>query len=362
MGKYISFVGKVKDFGLKKTCMLAYDVFMKKIDVAFNRTNLLFRPTWIQLEPTTKCNLRCKFCVSPVWDRRGMDMSFEDFKKIIDQFPYLVDILLQGVGEPLLCKDYIKMIKYCKSRNIRVTSTTNATLLDREMSRKIIDSGIDIFVVSIDGASKETFEGIRIGADYDKVLKNIKGFVEIRGNRKKPEIHISFTGNMENISELPDILKLAKELGVDGVDMQGIHFWNDENLKEKRNDDTLVHNIGEVKRIVNESIPLAKELCIELNVLGTGNRKGPYSDCDLRLHADPKLCQKKFKSLFVTVDGFVTICAAHPDPRQMNYGNLLKEDFDTIWNSPQYVELRKRHLKGDIPKQCRTCSGPTIIR
>ncbi len=136
MGVY-SRLEKARNIGLKKSMLVGYNLFLRKIDMSLKRTALLSRPTSLQLECTTKCNLRCMMCDSPIWDRRGMDMKFSDFKKIIDQFPFLVSVNLQGMGEPLLNKDLFKMITYCKSKKIMVLFTTNATLLDETMAKKI---------------------------------------------------------------------------------------------------------------------------------------------------------------------------------------------------------------------------------
>jgi|Deesub1362B_J571_1020462.scaffolds.fasta_scaffold15116_2 MoaA/NifB/PqqE/SkfB family radical SAM enzyme len=145
MPKYPKFE-KIREIGFKKSILVSYNMLLKKIDKIQKRTSLLSRPISLQIEPTTKCNLKCTFCESPLWDRRGMDMSFSDFKKIIDQFPYLVTLLLQGIGEPLLCKDFFKMIEYCKLKKIIVGITTNGMLMNEEIAKKLVDSKIDYVI------------------------------------------------------------------------------------------------------------------------------------------------------------------------------------------------------------------------
>ena len=359
MPKYTK-LEKARYSGYKKGMLVLFNLFLKKIDKRQKRSALLSRPITLQLEPTTKCNLRCPFCESPLWDRRGMDMSFSDFKKIIDQFPFLVTLLLQGIGEPLLCKDFFKMIEYCKRKRIIVGITTNGTLIDEEMAKKLVDYEIDYLIISIDGATAETFEKIRLGAKFEQVTGNVENLIKIRGNRKKPMLVFLFTGTKDNIRELPQVVRLVKDLGVDRMEAQDTHFWGDKELKERINDNTLRQEIANAREFVNEAMLKAKDLDIPFTWLGTGGRKSLYSDNELQLHADQRLCQMPFRSCFITVDGYVTTCACTPDPRKFNFGNLLEQDFKAIWNSPQYVALRKARMDGKIPDYCKMCTVPNL--
>lgn len=351
---------KIQYFGLRKSLMLLFNLLLRKIDKIQNRTTLLSKPIALQLEPTTKCNLRCSFCESIIWDRKGMDMKFIDFKKIIDQFPYLMILLLQGIGEPLMCKDFFKMVSYSKSKRIITGITTNATLLDENIAKKIVKSELDYLIISMDGATSETFERIRVGAKFDQVIKNIRNLVDIRGNLIRPMIYFHFTGTNENIHELPLVVKMAKDIGIEGVEMQDTHFWGDVKLKERIEKETLRQDIDTTKKMVNNAIITAKEVGIQLDLLGTGNRSALYSESDLQLHGDQRLCQKVFRSFFVTVDGYVTTCACYPDPRKQNFGNLLKDDLNSIWNSPGYIAFRKARQKGNIPEYCNMCTVPHL--
>ena len=340
---------KARYIGYKKSLLVSFNGFLKKIDKMQKRTSLLSRPISLQFEPTTKCNLRCPLCESSLWGRRGMDMQFSDFKKIIDQFPFLVTLLLQGIGEPLLAKNFFKMIEYCKQKRIIVGITTNGTLIDEQMAKKLVDYEIDYMIISIDGATAETFERIKVGAKFEQVIGNTINLVKARGNRKKPMILFHFTGTNDNIHELPTVVKLAKYIGVDVVEAQDTHFWGDEELKERINDKTLRHEIAYARKYVNEAMIEAKKVGIPFDWLGTGGRKSLYSEDELQLHAEQRLCQKVFRSCFISVDGYVTTCACCPDPRKLNFGNALEQDFNTIWNSPKYVALRKARLEGKIP-------------
>lgn len=355
---YYPLIYRARYVGLTKSLRTAYNLGLKKIDTAFNRTNLLSKPMSLQIEPTTKCNLRCKFCISPIWNRRGMDMSIGDFRRIINQFPFLEEILLQGIGEPLMCDDLFEMLDLCREKRILVTITTNGTLMNNPLAERLVNTELKTIVISLDAATKDTFERVREGARFDEVLKNIRNLIRVKRGRKLPYVVINFTASLENIHELPDAVRLAKDLGVDGVETWGVHFWADKSLKELHSDKILDNNIQEGKKFLNEAISVAEELGIPLTLTGSGNRRTPFLESDTQLHADQRMCRKVFKSCFITVDGFVTTCADSPNPEKMNFGNLLKEDFSGIWNNPKYIGMRKSRLKGKIPDQCVYCTGP----
>ena len=66
----------------------------------------------MEIEVTTRCNLKCIICEHTYWDEPNRDMSFEQFKGIVDQFPKLKWIGLTGIGESFINKDFMKMLRY----------------------------------------------------------------------------------------------------------------------------------------------------------------------------------------------------------------------------------------------------------
>lgn len=348
---------KLAELGIVKGSKVAYNLFLKEIDKRLNRCSLFFQPTGLQLEPTTRCNLKCKFCISSGWDRRGKDMNIAEFKKIIDQFPYLVSLLLQGVGEPLLCKDYFKMINYCKKNRIIVGAATNGTLLNTKNINRLIESKIDHIEISIDGSNAETHEKSKIGSNFNQIIDNIKQFLSMRGNLKTPKIKFIFTASDENIHELPSVLDLAKKIGVDGVTANSVHSWGHmqhyANIKEA----ALQNNYINSKKILKVAMIKSNEINVPLTWCGSGDGSWLYTDVN-RTHDDPKKCQYIFRSCFITVDGYVKPCPISPDPEYNNMGNVLDEEFKDIWNNEKYVLMRKNFIKGNLPDTCFTCTIP----
>ena len=131
-------------------------------------------PKKLYVEPTMKCNLNCKMCVRNVLSEKIGNMSLETYKRLLDVFSDLSLLNLSGYGEPLLNKDIFTMIKLAKanlSEDATVACNTNATQISEKVAEKLVQSGIDKIVVSMDGAHPETFEKIR---GWGKFLSSIK--------------------------------------------------------------------------------------------------------------------------------------------------------------------------------------------
>jgi radical SAM protein with 4Fe4S-binding SPASM domain len=155
-------------------------------------------PLHLDIEASCLCNLRCPFCATNYEPIGGKGvMSFETFRKIIDEGAAngLCAIKLNsgGRGEPLLNKAVPEMVAYAKKKGIMdVYFNTNATLLTKEVSRRIIDAGLDRISISFEGYTPETYEKYRIGSSFKKVVDNIKGLVNMRNEMevKNPLVRI----------------------------------------------------------------------------------------------------------------------------------------------------------------------------
>lgn len=155
-------------------------------------------PLHLDIEASCSCNLRCSFCATQYDPVKGKGfMSFDTFKKIINEGTECGLCALKmnsgNRGEPLLNKSLPQMIAYAKSKGIGdVYFNTNATLLTADVSKSIIEAGLDRISISFEGTTAKVYEKYRVGADFKKVIKNIKDFVKIRDELKfgKPLLRV----------------------------------------------------------------------------------------------------------------------------------------------------------------------------
>ncbi|GAI28295.1 unnamed protein product, partial [marine sediment metagenome] len=164
------------------------------LNYILKKSNCNYMPIRLWVEITSRCNLKCRLCVNKdIPPSLKGDMDFDLYKKIINEATGSVyDINLFHRGEPLLHPKLIPIISYAKSRGIKTRIHTNATLLNPELSKKIILSGLDLISFSFDGYTEKTYEKNRIGASYEKSLNNIIDFLRIKKELKSKKPLLNF--------------------------------------------------------------------------------------------------------------------------------------------------------------------------
>src|SRR4051794_20035265 len=195
-------------------------------------------PRRIQLEVTAACNLRCRMCLvryRPTIDRVTGSLAWDTFCDIIDHNPQLEELVLQGLGEPLLAPRLVEMVAHAAGRGIRVGFNTNGTLLTRAKASALIDAGLDWLHVSLDGATAETYESIRDGASFVKVTSNIAQLVALKRKHRsdRPHLQLVFVAMKRNVEELPELVRLAAAWEVEAVWVQNLsHSFEDTGNQE----------------------------------------------------------------------------------------------------------------------------------
>lgn len=201
-------------FGLQPGAKFRLENGGNRIQMHRPVTNL----TKIYIEPTDQCNISCRTCIRNGWDESLGRMSEETFERILDgvqKISPMPTIFFGGLGEPLFHKQTVEWIARAKAIGTQVELITNGTLLTEKRSRQLIEAGLDIIWVSIDGATPESYADVRLGAQLPKVLANLSRFRKMRpgGHYPRPEIGIAFVAMARNIDDLPEVLRLGRSLG-----------------------------------------------------------------------------------------------------------------------------------------------------
>ena len=204
-------------------------------------SNLKFLKYPIQLdfELNSSCNMKCPMCPisaeSPKGKGKKTWFDFEFFKETLE---YSVKhgtkaIKLNYINEPLIRNDLIKFIEFAKKIGVLdIYFSTNGLLLNEEISKKLILSGLTRIQISIDATTQETYDKVRPGGDYNKIVKNVHNFIKLRENLNNnlPLVRVNFVKTELNHKELNDFINLWK----DKVDMIGIQeFVNLQKFQKK---------------------------------------------------------------------------------------------------------------------------------
>ncbi len=288
-------------------------------------------PTHLQIEPSNECNLRCPLCHIVTDNKPRGYLELDGFKKIIDQVgDYLLFLHFWGWGEPFLNKDFYSMIGYAGSKGIQIISSTNGHFFkNTENIDRLIDSGLDVLIVALDGHNAETYEIYRQKGDFDKVVSGIKNLLKRRKERgqSQPRINLRMLVTNDNEDQVEDMKAFAKELGVDIFSLKTICSFDN----EKRWQSLLPRN-PTYRRFRYDS---------EGNPVKIQNP-----------------CKKPWNHPCVYRDGTIVPCDYHTG-EEFNLGNMFQKgnNFKSIWFGSSFQKFRKQFIKQQKnDSRCMTCS------
>lgn len=288
------------------------------------------KPLGISIEPTTSCNLRCPECPSGLrsFSRPTGMLDKVVYEELINQVaPYVSYLTLYFQGEPYLNPHFLEFVKYASEKNIFTATSTNAHYFDEEISRKTVLSGLDKLIISIDGTDQNTYEKYRVGGNLDKVIQGIKRLIKWKRKlkSKRPTIVLQFLVFKSNQHQLNKIKELAKQLGVDKLNIKTAQIYNFESK--------------------NDIIPNNSKYSRYKKVNGTYTIDNTMSNN----------CWRMWSSCVITWDGKMVPCCFDKDAQNV-LGNVYKKKFIRIWKSEAQQEFRKKILKSrkdiDICKNC----------
>ena len=303
------------------------------ISLTLKQNKILGKPINITIEPTNVCNAQCPICETgaSILKRRKKFLSFQDFKIIIDKiYKHTNTLMYYFMGEPFLNKEWVKQIKYAKSKGIPfITTCTNGDV--DGIPEGIIESGIDFVSFQIGGMTQKTHEIYRVNTDLGNIKRNILRTLELkRKYNSKVHIEVGFIVMKHNEHEINAFIDWCKTIGVDSYNIIAPCVRNIEQ--------------GRVFLPNNRSYWIYDYDSFEQGKLCRIN--SPKNDC-------PWI----YYSFVVLVNGDVIPCCHDP---QGNYvmGNLIRENLEDIWNNPKFVEFRKKiHTNQKNIEMCRLCSG-----
>lgn len=323
---------------------------------AYNRA----MPVHLTLETTMTCNMRCIMCQvyrSPDAIQRAQVaspvMPLELLEGLAEEaFPTAREMTPTVMGEPLLTPYLPRVLGLVSQYSMKMNLVTSGMYLTREMSERLMPHLLKI-KVSFDGATKPTFEGIRRGAEFERVVSNVRQFNRARerlSRDERPILALQVTLMRKNIEELPHIVELASNLGVDEV--IGLHVYVFD--RELEHQSLLRH-----RELANAFIRSAAERGKQLGVAthfptlfaGEIGRERPCAGQPSS--GRPRLCKFLWREVWVSHTGDVTPCCV-PDRPVM--GNLHNSSLAEIWNNALYREMRGRLATDDPFVCCRHCS------
>ncbi len=292
--------------------LVRYFIYRYKFNIYPKLRKVDKYPPVIQIEPTSICNYRCIMCYQADKSFSNKSngfmghMKFETFKQCIDELEGNVEaITFASRGEPTLNKDFIKMLEYSNGKFLALKLNTNASMLDEKLIHLLLSSDLQTIVFSIDAKDKESYEKIRVNGKFDKVIKNLELFNNIRD---------------KNYNRTDKVVRIS-----------GVRINQDQNIEEMKK------KWGGIADLIAFTNYVPWESSYENQI---NNIKEP--------------CSELWSRLFVWQDGKVNPCD-YDYKSKLSKWNIKTNLITEIWNSKEYEYLRYCHLN-NLRKNLDPCN------
>lgn len=294
-------------------------------------------PTQIDVEPTVRCNLRCPFCQHSFWRRSAPDMALDLFKKILDSFPSLERIKLQGIGEPLLHPGIASLITEAARRDIRTFLFSNGTAFSGETVDAIFSSGLGELSISCDHFDPDVLENLRPGLVFEEYRSGVRRALAVASSCGA-QVQAWALLTKPLAGRLRDFLSFVRDLGFERLTFQTtLTSWGDSVAMGPFT--VSGREIDECRASAGSVAPSG--LAVEFAATNLFSRERP--------------CPWPFYYSFISCDGFVQPCCIIADPHRLTFGNIRRKSFSAIWNSRPAYRLRKSITECTVGEMCKGC-------
>ena len=296
-------------------------------------------PLQIDVEPTIRCSLGCRFCQRTFWNRRAEDMPLEFFVRLLDSLPGLERIKLQGMGEPLLHPRLADMVREATRRNIATQIYTNGTALREDTVRALYDNGLGELTISCDHDDPEVLKTLRPGLDLATYVRGVATALSLaRNGGVRVRAWSLLTRPLAQ--DFDRFVVFVKNLGFSRLSLQNtLTSWGAEVDMAP-----FIPSQRDIAVCRSAAASLTSDSLV-IDVVET-NKFSPKSPCLWPFHYS-----------FVSCDGFVQPCCIMSNPGRFSLGKLAEKPFAAHWNALPMLRLRTRIAKGALPDFCKGCYG-----
>ena len=289
------------------------------------------RPVFLSVEPADFCQLRCPQC--PVGMAARNKGALVEDKVVFDTLTELKKSLIQVIfyfqGEPLLNPRLNEYIRFAHEAGIYTSTSTNAMLLNSENARKLVESGLDKLIVSVDGATQEVYEQYRKGGRLERALEGIRFVQEWKqklGSRT-PFVEMQFIVFGTNEHQIGEVKRLAKSSGADSLTLKTAQIYDFESPNP------LHTSLSRYSRYRKQSD-------------GSYVLKNPLKN----------RCRRVISGAVLNVKGEVLPCCFDKGS-EFSYGSVTDADFMTLWQNKKATDFRKAvYTNRKQFEMCRNCT------
>lgn len=287
-------------------------------------------PVSLSIEPTNHCNLNCPECPaakSKSFRQRGF-ISDEMYYRIIDENArHTWHLMLYFQGEPFLHPSLNDFISYAVKKRIYTVTSTNGHYINHEMAGRIVTSGLHEIIVSMDGATQESYRKYRKNGSLSRVIAAIDYLQEWKRkmHRVYPLVHLQFLVFSHNEHEMEAMRSFSRMYHIDKLTFKSAQINSPANIRN------MLPENPKYRRYQNP--------------------KGNIQEKKLK-----NQCKRLWTAPVITYNGLVLPCCFDKHARHA-FGNIAGEPLQNLWQSPQFHAFRKMLLtnRKKIP-MCNNCT------
>jgi len=364
----------------------------------------------VKLDMVGRCQLRCIMChfAHPQFQENPVTMDRALLEKVAaDLFPRAHDVVLSSSAEPLLSPDLPRALELCREHDVPLFHfSTNAIGLTNAIMEKLVDVQMPVLTISVDGATKETFEAIRPPMKWEKLLQKLELVREVKARRRSafPKVSITCVLMRRNIREAPELVRLMHRLGAEHINL--VHMGVVGGLGVE--DESLVNDPALSNRMLAEAHAVADGLGLPIvmplpfpegfgrpveaaeaaitdatraeaggvTALGSAGQEAPSNSFTIAEFMNHKIqefglaakfserhdrrCYFPWYYIHINPDGTVFPCGCWFE--FSTFGDFRTQSFREIWTGGSYRELRRQIRDMELRDVCANCSVANMGR
>jgi len=311
----------------------------------------MMRTLEVFMDQNNTCNLRCRMCAFSDGRVKALpryDLPFALFEKIVREvLPQARYLALSCLTEPLMTRDFAARLELLRADPVPLSEMiTNGMLLTDALIEKLVDLPLTRLGISVDGARAATYERIRAGASFDKLMRVIASLNAAKARRRSehPHLRLDFVLSETNIGEFEEFLALAERCNAQGVDVRTIAPFKgaaDQGTADERFWERVPH-LRDVLTAWSVRTGIA-----DLGYLRT--RPG-----EIVLYEDGKrlMCRRPWSTVAIHPNGDVGPCMTW---MRAPIGNLWRQGFEEIWTGEAACALRAEFERDTPGLDCLHC-------
>lgn len=304
-------------------------------------------PTHIDLDLSSKCNIRCKFCHLSFFDPKEIaELDLKNFTLFEPILKHLKSITLFSKYEPLTCKDFLPIFKKISTYDIESYFSTNGILLSEDIVDSLVGN-LTYLTISITGFTENSYTE-NMGVDKLQIVKeNIEYINKVKKEKNTiyPILRISTVGLLDVLHELKLAVDFAKEYNI----KEGIQVTSFKAFSKDLTELMPLNNPDYFTCTTEEAIQYANDMDVKF-VLQSGSIIENQRDTKELGH---KQCNMPWYRLSAQPNGDVYPCPVAHEP----IGNIFEANILDIWNSDEMMKFREGvNSLDNMNEDCVNCT------